>query len=157
MNSACIIAACAANARRHNEQSTPKEYLTKKLEVYYKVRFRMYLHFNSITTIIPSAEEVFVGSIFAPVKVHELKTITIPASTIAREHIFSVAASKCPNGPDRYVEDNLERFKNSLVWSFYKHELTDKYKADVKDKFGVTLEDSAVDCTIQYCWEIDCE
>ena len=52
MNSACIIAACAA-ASRAAQQSKSNSYFSdgKGFEVYYKVKLRKYYYFEAMTLI----------------------------------------------------------------------------------------------------------
>ncbi len=155
MNSACIIAACAASARRQQESKNYSQYFTKDLELYYRVNFRMYVHFNSIKAIRPT-EDVLIGSIYAPFKVTMIEPVTIEACSVAKQHSFSLRASKCPKGPDAYVKENLNKYTSSGIWQIAKKEIIDKYKQDIKDKYNIILDDSYLSYSIQYCWEIDC-
>ena len=155
MNSACIIAACAASARRQQESKNYSQYFTQDLELYYRVNFRMYVHFNSIKAIRPT-EDVLIGSIYAPFKVTMIEPVTIEACSVAKQHSFSLRVSKCPKGPDAYIKENLNKYTSSGIWQIAKKEIIDKYKQDIKDKYNIILDDSYLSYSIQYCWEIDC-
>lgn len=154
MNSACIIAACAANARARQQKDNYKQYITNKdFEVYYKVNFRMYLHFNSITIVSPT-EKAYLGSIFAPYEVTCVKPVKVPATTIAKARTFSVQAKKCVNGPDQYVKDNLSRFENSEIWESEKFKIESEYLNDIEKRYNIILDRSSLDYTVQFCWDI---
>lgn len=159
MNSACIIAACAANSRNNPINRGPWMYtacIDNKLEIYYKINFRMYFHFNSIRVVRP-VEEAYTGSVYAPVKTLFVQPVIVNARTIAKAYSFSVIASKCPNGPDKYVEDNLERFTNSAVWESAKEEIINEYLENIKQKYNIILDKNSLDYSIQYCWDVDCD
>lgn len=156
MNSACIIAACAAGARRRNEQKNYSQYFDSNLELYYKVNFRMYIHFNRVKAIRPT-EDVYIGSIYAPFKAIMIEPVLIEACSVAKQHTFSLAASKCPNGPDKYIEENLEKYISSTIWKIDRDEIIEKYKQDIKNKYNIILDNSYLDYSVQYCWEIECD
>lgn len=159
MNSACIIAACAANARAAQKKKDLKlyaHYFDKDFEIYYKIKFRMYLHFNPIEAIKPSEQEYLFGSVYAPFKAKTLQKVSIPPMSLAKEHIFLIHESRCPSGPDKFVKDNTKRFEETSIWKAAKEELTKKYIDDVTEKYGVTLDNSYLNYSVQYCWEVDC-
>jgi hypothetical protein len=158
MNSACIIAACAANARRNNDKghNMYAHYFTKDYEFYYKVHFRMYLHFMPVS-FVKYDKEVYLGSIFAPYKQFALETATTEPRSIAKQWTFSIKASKCPKGPDKYVKDNLEQFTSSDVWKYSKEELIEEYVTEMQNKYNILIDKSALDYTVQYCWNVVCE
>lgn len=151
MNSACIIAACAANAR--NNSSAKPQNSCGHTEVYYKVEFRMYLHFNQITIVTP-VEKVYLGSIYAPYQQLLVKPVKVPGQTIATVRTFYLAASKCKKGPDKYLEDRLEDFKKSPTWLSEKTALENEYLDYIKRTYNIELTRDSLDYYEQFCWEI---
>ena len=154
MNSACIIAACAASARANQQKNNYKQYVTSKdCETYYKVNFRMYLHFNPITIVTP-VEKVYLGSVFAPYEVTSIKPVKVPATTIAKARSFSVQAKKCVNGPDQYIKDNISRFESSEIWEAEKAKIEFEYLNDIEKRYNVILDRNSLDYSVQFCWDI---
>ena len=76
MNSACIIAACAAASRAN--QNNGYSYVTggKGFEVYYKVKLRKYYHFKDMI-LLSSVDDFYTGSIYAPVLTHYYKPVRV--------------------------------------------------------------------------------
>jgi len=149
LNSACIIAACAANARQNRELVQQKHHcsLTNLPEVLYKIRLRMYIDFESIRLTV--AVEDVCSAFF--------KSISIPSKSIAIEDLFTIGASKCPAGPDKYMEENLDIITSSIFWQRTKEEIIDKYLADIKNKHNIIVDKSYINYNIRYSWEIDVE
>lgn len=163
MTSACVIAACAAggyiaNTYNNQNEQNPAIYAAwsqqKGSILYYRVNFRLYLHFNSIN-IVENTGDFYVGSVFAPIRTTLLNTVTVEPKTIARSHKFSIDINKCPEGISKYVESNIEKFTNSSVWQAYKEDIINKYLEDIQIKYNVILDKDALDYTTQYCWEIE--
>lgn len=160
MNSACIIAACAANGRLSSEQRRKEDmytqYFTKDFEFYYKVRLRKYYHFEPMTLVTPIDAPCYVGSIYAPVKFDVmLSPVHIEARSIAVEQIFSVRADKCKNGVDNYIKDNLERFTTSNVWFDSDRQAVDLYITELNKRYDIDLDPKALKYTNQFCWEVE--
>lgn len=156
MNSACIIAACAAAAHRNNNTQNPAQYVTNKdFDIYYKVAFRMYLHFNPIYVIAP-VEKVFLGSVFAPYEELRIEPKQVPATTIAKERTFMINAKKCPKGPDAFVKENLEQFQASEIWASEKDSIINQYLSEIEERYNIKLdkEYSHLDYSVQFCWEV---
>lgn len=158
MNNACLIAA-TVTSRRNNK---PKEYATyfttDNFDLYYRVNFRMYFHFNSLKAVTPIKEPLTNPSGgFIPESVTYIKPLIIEGRTIAKSHSFPLKADKCKDGPDKYVEANLERYTTSSVWDNAKEEIIEMYLEGIKDTYGITLERNSISYTTQYCWEIECE
>jgi hypothetical protein len=157
MNSACIITACAAHRRTSQGHNNYAYYTTKDYELYYRVHFRMYLHFKPIDIVAPTGEDNYIGSIYAPVIQRELKRVHIDAQSIMYPWSFSVRADKCSNGIDDYIQEHISEYENSSIWELGKEEILNKYLDELKRKYNVILDKNSPDYTIQYCWEVDCE
>jgi hypothetical protein len=157
MNSACIIAACAAGAhnRQKKNHNMYTQYFDKNFEIYYKVNFRMYLHFLPIT-YVKHTNEVYLGSIYAPYNQIALETVCTEPKSIAKQHSFTIRANKCPNGPEAYIKDNLEKFTSSDIWKQYKEELINVYLVEMQEKYNIIIDRTALDYTEQFCWNIEC-
>lgn len=157
MNSACLIAACAVNSRRNNEHKYIK-HIDKELNFYYGVKYRMYLHFNSVEAIILDKINSNLSPTFGdfiPQSCCLTKRITIEPKTICKQHTFSINSKKCPAGIDDYIKDNKSEFEDSSIWDIDKYELINMYKKWVEDKYNVILDDSYLDYNIQFCYEIE--
>ena len=157
MNSACLIAACAVNSRRNNEYKY-KKYIDKELNLYYIVKYRMYLHFNSIEAIILDKINSNLSPRldgFIPQGCSLTKRVKIEPRTICKQYTFSVDSKKCYTGIDDYIKDNKSKFEDSSIWDMYKYELINMYKKWVEDKYNVVLDDSYLDYNIQFCYEIE--
>lgn len=154
MNNACLIAACTPHSCNNSINKGPWMYTNYKDDFYYKVKFRMYMYFDSINIVMP-IEEVYVGSVYAPIKETHIKPVKVESQILAREHVFTVNISKIDTSIDTYIKNNLHRFINSTIWSLYKDEMIAKYLKHVKDKYNVILDESSVEYSIQYCWEVD--
>lgn len=163
MNSACIIAACAANGRLSTEQRRKEQmytqYFTNDFTLYYRVKLRKYYHFEPMTLVKANYEPCYVGSIYAPILQSEvqLNPVNVEAKSIAIEHIFSLRADKCKNGVDNYIKDNLERFTTSGVWFDSDRQALDLYVSELNRKYNIDLDINSLKYTNQFCWEVECD
>lgn len=160
MNSACIIAACAAASRRASDQQKNNyaQYFTKDFDLYYRVVFRKYFYFEEITLVTPIESPCYFGSIYAPIKFDTvIKPVRVPAKTMVITYSFPVRASKCKNGIDNYVKENLELFTSSSVWCFSEQQAIDKYIQELNRELKIKVEPESFRYTTQYCWEIELE
>lgn len=153
MNSACIIAACAAHARNNTIKPVTQQ-LTEDLEVYFTVKFRYYLHFNQIKTVKPNKVKMDIFNNSAYTDMSIICPVDIPATTLAEERQFTVRKSRCPKGPDAFIKEHLEEFAQSGIWLLSRDKLVYKYIDDVQRQYGILLDKSAVDFSTQFCWEI---
>jgi hypothetical protein len=151
---ACVIAACASNAnRKQPEQNCPSFHLSDNYELYYKVNFKMFIKFKSLTLVKPVGVKE-VGSIYAPLKTIEVRPFKTSSTTFAKAHCFSLLASKCPKGPDKYVKENLEQFTSSTVWQLYRDEIISSYLKYLEQEYSVRLTKESLDYDIEYIWEV---
>ena len=160
MNSACLIAACASASRRASEQQQNNyaRYFTKDFDMYYRVTFRKYFYFEEMFLVTPIESPCYFGSIYAPVKFDTvIKPIRVPTKTLAVAYSFPVRASKCPNGIDAYVRENLERFTTSTIWFNSDKEALDKYISELRNDFNIDADPSSFKYTTQFCWDIELE
>lgn len=160
MNSACIIAACAVNSRLSQEQKRREDmytqYFTKDFDLYYNIRFRKYYHFERVTLVKPDYEPFYVGSIYAPVKYDVmLHTVEVEPKSIVVERQFTIRASKCTNGVDNYIKDNLEYFTTSGLWFDSDRQAIDLYVNELNKKYDIDLDSSSLKYTNQFCWEVE--
>lgn len=153
MNNACIIAACAASKRNQNANRYT-QYLSSDNSIYYRVNFRMYIHFNPITIVYP-CEKGYLGSIYAPYETTFIRPAYIDGQTLWQQHTYSVNSKNAKPNIDTYIENNIERYTNSAMWRFTKQEIIDKYLDDIKKKYNVILDESSLDYSIQYVWEVE--
>lgn len=152
MNSACLIAACASSSRNTNPDKYVT-YTTFNYEWLYKVKFRMYIHFNPINVVRP-IEDGYFGSIYAPIKTTFIDTVIVEPKTVAQEYGFFISSEKAKPNIDKYIEANIERFTGSSLWDIYKTETINKYIEDIKKKYNVIVDESSLDYSIQYIWEV---
>lgn len=154
MNSACIIAACAAASRAAQQSKTNSHFSDGKgFEVYYKVKLRKYYHFEAMT-LVSFVDNYYTGSIYAPIVTPYFKPVKIPARTMAIEEVFSVAASKCPEGIDKYIKANLETFDESPLWKLNDNNVILKYVSELNQELTIDLDPSSLKYTSQFCWEV---
>lgn len=154
MNSACIIAACAA-ASRAAQQSNKKANVSavNNIEIYYKVKLRKYYYFDAMT-LVSFVDNCYTGSIYAPVITPYFKPVKVPARTVAVEHIFTVPASKCPKGIDHYIKENLKTFDESPIWKSYDNQVIFKYIDELNEELRIDLDPSSLTYKSQFCWEV---
>ena len=161
MNSACIIAACAASgraAKAKQSHTSYAHYFTRDFELYYVVKLRKYYHFEPVTIVTPEESPCYVGSIYAPVKLDVmLKPVFLEAKTIAIEHKFSIKDKYCVGGVENFVKNNLERLTTSSVWYSSDDRALDKYVSEINRKYNIDLDQSSLKYTNQFCWEIEPE
>lgn len=160
MNSACLIAACAAASRRASEQqkNSYAQYFTKDFDLYYRVIFRKYFYFEEMLLVTPIESPCYLGSVYAPIKFDAaIKPVKVPAKTLAVAYSFPVRASKCKNGIDNYVKENLELFTSSSVWHFSEQQAIEKYTEELRKELNIEVEPESFRYTTQYCWEIELE
>lgn len=160
MNSACIIAACAAHSRamQNNDERMYVRSIDQDLNIYFHVIFRMYVHFNSIDIININENEPlsdFYTGCIIPISTCNLNTIkTIPES-IAKEHCFLINSKKCPQGIDRYIADNINEFTDSSIWEIYKDEIIKMYLKRLEEKYNIIIDENYLDYNIQFCYEVE--
>ena len=134
---------------------TPVLYFTSDDELYYSVTFRKYYHFEPIE-VITSRDDLcnLLYSGIIPQVDCMLYTVQVPADSIFVAHTFSVAASKCKDGIDKYIKDNLDRFETSDVWDNSDNEILSKYISDINRRYDIELDIKAPIYTNQFCWEV---
>lgn len=158
MNSACIIATCAAS--RHNREEHYAQYAcldaTSDISVYYNVMVRKYFHFNSISITIPEIDCLAVrcGDNISKCDTF-LKRVTLEPKTIAKQYSFCLPANKCKNGVDNYIKEHISEYENSTIWKLFDDEAINMYLDEVKRKYNIELDTSALDYNTQYCWEVE--
>ena len=157
MNSACLIATCAAASRRNNNHNMYAHYIDRDFNIYYRFKIRKYYHFEPMMIVKPTYEPCYMGSIYAPFcqSQVQLTPIKVDAKTIAVEHSFSVYEKNCPDGVDTYIKDNLERLLNNGVWYDSDRQALDLYITELNRKYNIDLDKSSLRYTNQYCWEVE--
>ena len=156
MNAACLIAACAVNARRRKPEHY-NVYFDKDFQFYYKVKLRKYYHFDNTTLVKANYEPCYMGSIYAPFCQSEVQItpVQVAAKSIAVEKIFTVYSKNCPNGIDSYMEDNLDKYIESSIWYASDSEVLYTYIEALNNKYNIDLDKSSLKYTTQYCWEVE--
>ena len=112
--SACIIAACAANARARKKEE-PIHIPTE--ELYYKVTLRKYYYFKPAAIISPSNRVDYPVLNDDIIPVLEVTPTVIGARTYALMSSFSVKESMCHNGIDEYIKNNLDKITLTDEWN----------------------------------------
>lgn len=156
MNSACIIAACAANSRKRNEHFY-NQYFDKDFELYYRVKLRKYYHFEPMTLVKANYGPCYVGSIYAPILQSEvqLKPVKVEAKSIFVERQFTIRADKCTNGVDNYIKENLVNFTTSGIWFDSDRQALDLYVTELNERYNIDLDMNSLKYTNQFCWEVE--
>ena len=160
MNSACIIAACASSGYhsvQQNKENKYRLYFTKDFELYYRVKLRKYYYFEPMTLVKTNYEPCYVGSIYAPILQSDVQITPVrtEAKTVGVEKMFTVYSKNCPNGIDNYVEENLDRYVESGVWSVTDREVLYTYIDELNKKYNIELDKDSLKYTTQYCWEVE--
>ena len=153
MNNAAIIAACTAS-RRNSERYN--KYFDKDFEFYYRVKLRKYYHFEPMTLV--KVEDKLHSKFCAGSICHSdvlIKPVQVEAKTVGIEKIFTVYSKNCPEGIDKYVEDNLDRYAESGIWYMSDREVIYTYIEELNKKYNIDLDKDSLKYTTQYCWEVE--
>lgn len=126
-------------------------YFTKDFDIYYQVAVRKYYHFEPLNLIKPIGE-FYTGSIYAPYKSLFIEPVQIPGDTVVVEHKFSILASKCPNGIDKYMEENIDRYTQSTVWNGSDRKAINMYLNRLANTYNVNLEADCLDYSNAFYW-----
>ena len=149
--SACIIAACAANARARKKEE-PVHISTE--ELYYKVTLRKYYYFKPTTVIGKWLGTQYPVLNDGVIPVVEIPPTTVDAKTYGLVSSFSVKESMCPNGIDEYIRNSLDKITSTDEWkAMHAKTLTD-YCKDVKIQYDVDIDPAYVNYTTEYYWEV---
>ena len=149
--SACIIAACAANARARKKEE-PVHITTE--ELYYKVTLRKYYYFKPTTILGPSNRVDFPILNDDIIPVLEVTPVVVGARTYALMSSFSVKESMCPNGIDEYIRNNIDKIISADEWKARHAQVLVDYCADVKQEYDIDIDPAYVDYTTEYYWEV---
>lgn len=149
--SACIIAACAANARARKKEE-PVSIHTE--ELYYKVTLRKYYYFKPITIIGPTNRVDYPILNDEIIPVLEVIPTMVGARTYAVMSSFSVKESSCPNGIDEYIRNNLDKITYTDEWKSLHAKTLMDYCKDVKAQYNVDINLACVSYTTKYYWEV---
>ena len=142
--SACIIAACAANARARKKEE-PVHIHTE--EYYYKVAIREYNHFKSMHMSLPIEYNESLNT-------YSMRGVSIAPSTVAFVGCITVKESMCPNGIDTYIRDNLDSIISSAEWRARHAEMLADYCTSIKQEYSVDLDPTYINYTTEYYWEV---
>jgi hypothetical protein len=149
--SACIIAACAANARARKKEG-PVHIPTE--ELYYKVTLRKYYYFKPTTVIGKWLGTQYPVLNDGDIPVVEITPTAIDAKTYGLASSFSVKESMCPNGIDEYIKNNLDNITSTYEWKVQHARVLAGYCSDIKLEYGVDIDPAYVDYTTEYYWEV---
>ena len=152
MNSACIIAACAANARAHKKEEPVH---ISKEELYYKVALRKYYYFKSLS-VIPHFEPTGFPELGRTTELPAvvISPVTIDAMTSAIATSFSVKESLCPNGIDEYIRSNLDRIITTSEWKARHAQVLTDYIYTIKNQYNMDIAPEYLNYTTEYYWEV---
>lgn len=152
MNSACLIAACTANARARSKEEP--ECISAK-ELYYKVTLRKYYRFDSMSLAVFTAhayEKALTDSAIVSVPI---AAITVEARSAAAQQSFSIGYSKCSNGIDTYIKENLRQLTSSADWLELDSQVVADYIKWVDITYGIKIPVDTVLYTTEYYWEVN--
>ena len=149
--SACIIAACAANARARKKEE-PVHVSTD--ELYYKVNLRKYYYFRpaAITCPIETTNYPVLNDDIIPVT--EITPVVLGAKTYAISSSFSVKESMCHNGIDKYIKNNLDKITLTDEWKARHAKVLEDYCSAVKQEYNIDLDPAYLNYTTEYYWEV---
>ena len=153
MNSACLIAACAANSRARRKDEEKANSLVE--ELYYKVNLRKYYRFDPLSLADFTAhicERVESNTSVAPMPI---KIVNVDTRSYAVQQSFSVRASKCSDGIDSYIRENLEQVTSSDDWLELDKQVINDYIKYVDLMYGIEIQASTVIYTTEYYWEVN--
>lgn len=152
MNNACLLAACAVNTHK---RKTYNQRLDKDFNLYYKIKLKKYYHFEAIkvATIVENPHSTFLDKHIVPTAVM-FKPVQVEPKSIGIEKIFTVCSKNCPNGIDKYVEDNLNKYTELGIWYQSDRDAVYTYIDEIKRKYNTDLEPDSLRYTTQFCWEI---
>ena len=151
MNSACLIAACAANARaRRKEEAVhiPTE------ELYYKVTLRKYYYFKPTTILGPSNRVDYPVLNDDIIPVLEVTPAVIGARTYALMSSFSVKSSLCQNGIDEYIKNSLDKITSTDEWKTRHAKVLADYCSTIKQEYFIDVDPTQLNYTTEYYWEV---
>ena len=149
--SACIIAACAANARARRKEE-PIHIPTD--ELYYKVTLRKHYYFKP-TAIIGNSNRVdfpVLNDDIIPVL--EVTPVVVGARTYALMSSFSVKESRCPNGIDEYIRNNLDKITSTDEWKARHAKVLEDYCSIIKQEYDIEVDPTQLNYTTEYYWEV---
>ena len=144
MNSACLIAACAANARARRKEE-PAHVPTEELR--YKVTLRKYYHFKRMVWSTPIEYNESSNS-------YSMRCVDIGAKTMAIVSSFSVKESLCPNSIDEYIKNNLDIITSTDEWKARHAKVLADYCSDAKKQYNIDLDPAYINYTTEYYWEV---
>ena len=149
--SACIIAACAANARARKKEEPV--HITME-ELYYKVTLRKYYYFKPVVVLPQTPVCEYPALTDDVIPVMQISPMAISAKTYGIASSFSVKDAKCPRGIDAYIRENLERITSTDEWKTMHAKTLADYCKDVKIQYDVDLDPAYVNYTTEYYWEV---
>ena len=134
--SACIIAACAAGARRHNNTNDYSYLAYEEKDFVYLLVRKCYTFGSHI--VLKEPEEHFCSFISADsdlsVSTIRIEQVRLPEKTLAIERCFSFLR---PPNIKAYVEANLALYTHDRSWETYDKHVVEKYTKDILDEYGV--------------------
>jgi hypothetical protein len=148
---ACLIAACAANARVRRKE---EQVLIPAEEIYYKVTLRKYYHFKPAAIICQTNRVSYPVLNDDVIPVLEVTPTVIGARTYALLSSFSVKESMCTNGIDEYIKNNLDKITSTDEWKSLHAKTLADYCKDVKAQHNVDIDPAYVSYTTEYYWEV---
>ena len=149
--SACIIAACAANARARKKEEPvciPAE------ELYYKVTIRKYYYFKPAAIICPAEQAEYPVLNDEVIPVIDINPVVLGARTSAIASSFSVKDSLCPNGIDDYIKNNLDSITATDEWKARHAQVITDYCSTVKQQYEIDIDPAHLNYTTEYYWEV---
>jgi hypothetical protein len=149
--SACIIAACAANARARKKEE-PVHIPTE--ELYYKVTLRKYYYFKPVIVLPTTPEYEYPVLNDDVIPVIQISPTAISAKTYGIASNFSVKDTKCPRGIDAYIRENLEHITSTDEWKVRHAKVLEDYCKDIKIQYDVDIDPTRVNYTTEYYWEV---
>ena len=150
--SACIIAACATNARTRRKREENANSSAEELR--YKVTLRKYYYFEPATIMGKWLGTQYPVLNDEVIPVIAITPITVDAKTYGLASSFSVKESLCANGIDAYIRENLERITSTNEWKDMHVQVLNDYCADIKLCHGIDIDPAGLNYTTEYYWEV---
>lgn len=152
INSACIIAACATNARTRRKREEKTKVHAE--ELYYKVTLRKYYYFKPTAILCPTEPVNYPVLNDDIIPVTEITPVVLGTRTYAMASSFSVKESLCPNGIDEYIKNNLDRITSTDEWKVMHAQVLADYCSMVKQEYDIDIDPVHLNYTTEYYWEV---
>jgi hypothetical protein len=88
------------------------------------------------------------------IPVLEVTPVVIGARTHALLSSFLVKESRCPNGIDAYIKNNLDMITLTDEWKARHAKVLEDYCSVVKQEYNIEVDPTQLNYTTEYYWEV---